>query len=147
MKKFTTQIKLILVISGEYFSISELTNLIKISPTQSWIKGDTIPLQKGIYRKDNKIRIRNNTVWEFSTGFVKTLDFENLSNQFEKVFNNKITTLKYYIQEKKLESVINIVVEVVDEEKPSIHFNKRIVKIFEELGAEIDIDMYIFNND
>jgi hypothetical protein len=49
MKKFTTQIKLILVIFGEYFSIDELTNLIKVSPTQSWSKGDTIPLQKGLY--------------------------------------------------------------------------------------------------
>jgi predicted ThiF/HesA family dinucleotide-utilizing enzyme len=73
------------------------------------------------------------------------LNFEDVSNQFEKLFNNKIAILKSYIQKKNLDVIIDIVVEIVDGEKPSIHFNKQIIKICKELGSEIDIDMYILN--
>lgn len=146
MEKFSTQIKLILIIFGDIFLPDKITNLIKVHPTNFWIKGDPIPLQKGLFRTDNKVPIRQESAWEFSMGFIKTLDIETVLDQFEKVFENKISILKDYIQEHKLEISLNIIVEIVDEETPSIHFNKRIIKLCEDLGAEIDIDIYLLNN-
>lgn len=146
MEKLVTQIKLMLVVFGEYFSPEEITQLLKIYPTNSWVKGDVIPLQKGLYRKDNKVLHRKETAWEFSTGFIKTLDFEEVSYRFEKEFENKLSALKSYVQENKLEVALNIVAEIVDEEKPSIHFNKRIINVCKELEAEIDIDVYLLSN-
>lgn len=147
MEKFSTQIKLILIIFGDMLSPDEITNLIEIHPTNFWIKGDPIPIQKGLLRKDNKVPSRQESAWEFSTGFTKTLDIEFLLDQFEKVFENKIFILKDYIKERKLEISLNIIVEIADTEIPGIHFNKRIIKLCENLGAEIDIDLYLLNND
>lgn len=147
MGNFSTQIKMILVIFGDAFMPEDVTNLIKIHPTDFWIKGDPILSPNGLIRKEDKVRVRQESVWEFSIGFIKTLDFEIVSEQFEKVFEGKISILKNYILGHRLEASLNIVVEIVDEEKPSIHFNKRIIKLCEDLGAEIDIDMYIYDND
>ncbi|MDL2283066.1 DUF4279 domain-containing protein [Odoribacter sp. OttesenSCG-928-G04] len=147
MKKDRTQIKLILSIFGEYFSIDELTNLMKIKPTQTWTKGDIIPLPQGLCRKDNSTRIREYTNWEFSIGFIETLDFEDVSKCFEDIFENKIIILKNYIQEKGIEAVMNIIVEVYDNQSPGIHLNSQIIKISRALNAEIDIDLYIMTND
>ncbi|MEM0942267.1 MAG: DUF4279 domain-containing protein [Bacteroidota bacterium] len=146
MEKFETQIKLILVIFGEYFPLDELTELIKVTPTQSWTKGDKILLHQGLIRKNSKNRVRQETVWEFSTGFIKTLDSEDVFLQFEKKFKNKLSVLSQYICKNKLKAVIDIVVEIADEEKPSVHFNKQIIKMCDKLGAEIDIDLYQLRN-
>lgn len=147
MEKFETQIKLILVIFGDYFPLNELTELVKITPTQTWTKGDEIPSHTGLVRKDIKNHVRQETVWEFSTGFIKTLDSEDVFFQFEKKFENKLSVLSRYIRENELEAVVDIVVEIADEEKPSIHFNKQIIKLCDKLGAEIDIDLYQLRND
>ena len=146
MEKFETQIKLIMVIFGQYFQLDELTELVEITPTQSWTKGDKIPLHQGLVRKDKENRVRQETVWEFSTGFIKTLDFEDVSSQFEKKFENKLSVLGNYIFENKLEAAVDVVVEIADEEKPSIHFNIQIIEICNKLGAEIDIDLYHLRN-
>jgi hypothetical protein len=147
MEKFSTQIKLIFVIFGDVLLPDEITNLLKVHPTNFWIKGDPIPLQKGLLRHDDKVPIRQESAWEFSLDFIKTLDVDIVLDQFERVFENKISILKDYILENKLETSLNIVVEIADEETPSIHFNKRIIKLCEALGAEIDIDIYLLNND
>lgn len=146
MEKFLTQIKLILVIFGDFLTPDEITNLTKINPTNSWVKGDLIPHHKGLIRKDNKILTRKESAWEYSTGFVQTLDFENVSNQFETMFRDKNLLLKKYINENGLDVTLNIVVEIADEEKPSIHFNKKIIELCNDINAEIDIDMYLLNN-
>ena len=147
MTSTNTQIEFILVIFKDYFSLGELTDLLGINPTKSWIKGDLILPHNGLFVKDNMVRFRQETVWQFSTGFIKTLDFDDVYYQFEKVFKNKFFVLKKYIQKNKLKTVIEIVVEIVDEAAPSIHFNKKLIKICKELGAEVDIDMYLINND
>lgn len=146
MEIFVTKIKLILVIFGDEFSTEELTDLIKIKPSQTWSKGDVIPIQKGVYRKDSNMHVRKETVWEYSTGFIKTLVFENVSEIFEKMFKNKVIVLKNYIEEKGADVVVDIVVEIADENIPSIHFNRNLLKLCEHLGAEIDIDIYQINN-
>lgn len=63
----------------------------------------------------------------------------------ERQFEDKISILKNYIKAKKLDVAIEIVIEIVDNEVPSLYFDKRIIRICDELEAEIDIDMYVFN--
>ena len=145
MRRNATQIELMLVIFGEYFSLDELSVLLGINPTDSWYKGDVIPLHKGLFRKDNKPHLRRETTWQFSTGFIETLYLDDVFILFERQFEDKISILKNYIKAKKLDVAIEIVIEIVDNEVPSLYFDKRIIRICDELEAEIDIDMYVFN--
>lgn len=147
MNKYTTQIKLYLSVSGKNFSPEKLTKVSKIDPTASWIEGDLIPLQKNLIRKDNKDRYRDYTAWEFSTGYVQTLDFQDISIQFVSVFEEKISIINSFVLKHELDVNINLVVEIVDGKAPGIFFNKEFIEFSKELGAEIDIDMYVFDND
>jgi hypothetical protein len=147
MKKKSTQIKLTLAVFGALLVPDKVTGLIKISPTNCWMKGDSIPMQQNLTRKDNKVHVRKESAWEYSIGFIKTFDIDVLLDQFEKVFESKKHLLKEYVFENKLDISLNIVVEIADEEAPSIHFNKRIVKLCNDLEVEIDIDIYMVNND
>lgn len=146
MKNWSTQIKLILRVFGDIFDPESLSKAIKIAPTKSWNKGDEIHLQKGLYTKNGKILLKRESVWQYSTGFVETLNSEDVSNQFEEIFKDKILELKKYIDSNKLDVVFDVVVEIVDDQVPGIHFNKSFLNITNQLGAEIDIDMYLLTN-
>lgn len=146
MEVYSTQIELILRIFSKSFYPESLSKAIQITPTKAWNKGDEISLQKGLYRKDGKILLRKESAWQYSTGFIETLDFEDVSNKFEGIFKHKILELKKYLSDKKLEVVFDIVVEIVDDQKPSIHFNKSFLNVINQLGAEVDIDMYLLTS-
>ena len=147
MENYVTQIKIILTIFGDLLIPEKFTELISIIPTNFWNKGDKIPPRKGLIRKDSKVPLRKESAWEYSTGFIKTLDSEEVSKQIDTVFGDKIVFLKQYIKENNLEVVLNVIVEIVDHHIPSIHFNKKMIQLCNELNAEIDIDMYLLDND
>lgn len=147
MEKLSTQVRLDFIVFGDTLLPEKVTDLLKIYPTNFWKKGDPIPTPEGLIRGNNKAHTRRESAWEFSTGLIKTLDVEILLDRFEKVFENKIAVLKDYIQEHNLEVSLNITVEIVDDETPSIHFHRRFIKLCGDLGAEIDVDMYVLNND
>lgn len=147
MEKIETQIKMIFVVSGKFFLLDELTELVETTPTQSWTIEDEILIPKVVKVRSDKKRIRQNTTWQFSTGFLKTLDFEDVFIQFEKKININTPAFCHYIRENDLKVRIDIVVEIVNEHVPSIHFNQRVIRMCNTLSAEIDIDIYQLRND
>jgi hypothetical protein len=130
-----TQIKLLFSIFGDLFNPETLSDILKISPIAFWSKGDLVPNR-------NIELVRKETCWEYSTGFIQTLNFEDVSVQFIKLINPNIHLLEKYIGENKLQTKIDIVVEIVNDEKPSLYIGKDFIELLVRINGEIDIDLY-----
>lgn len=130
-----TQIKLILSIFGELINLTLLNDIVKVAPTSFWEKGDLIPNRKnGLVRQE--------TCWEYTKGFIQTLDFEDISAQFIELIKPNIHLIENYIKENNLQTKIYIVVEIVNDEKPSLFIGKNLMELIVRLNGEIDIDLY-----
>lgn len=147
MKKFETQLKLIFSISGEGFSSGDIFNLLKVKPSCFWEKGDNIPIPKGLVVKEEHTRIRKETVWEFSTGFIETLDVEDVYHAFfSKIDYDKLEAIKLFVSRRNLDVSLDLVVEIVDEMSPSIYVSNDMINFCRELQIEMDIDIYVLSN-
>jgi len=138
-----TRINIKLAIFDDFLIPEDLSSYINLLPSSSWKKGDTIPIHKGMSEINQSVHLRKESLWEYSTGFVETLFFEEVSTKIEITLIDKISKLQEYIKRSKLSVSINIIVEIVDEQVPSLHFNLSFINMVNKLGAEIDIDTYI----
>jgi hypothetical protein len=133
-----TQIKLIFTVFGDFFNLESFTKVSKINPTSYWTKGDVVP-----NRKNNLTR--KETSWEYSFEFIQTLFFEEVSNLFLSTFRPSIEEIAKYVNTNNLQTKIDFVVEIVNNEKPSILFSKDFMDIIVKINGEIDIDLYIID--
>lgn len=138
MEKYLTQIKIILSVFGDVFDPLSFSEYIKITPTDFWNKGDKIPLRNGLMRKES--------AWEYSTNFVQTLYFDEVSEIIIDKFWEIIPEFYEYIQQKGLNVKFDVVIEIVDNQVPALTFNRRFIELVNQLKSEIDIDMYLFLN-
>lgn len=130
-----SKIKIILSIYGDLLDSQYFSDLIKISPTSFWTKGDIIPnRKKNITRKEN--------CWEYSTGLIETLSLEEITCEFIEKFNPFISVISDYLTKNNLEAKIDLVVEITNKEIPSLFFSKEFINIVFKLRGELDFDLY-----
>lgn len=142
-----TQIKLIFVVFGKFFFPEELTKLINIKPSNTWKLGDEIRTNISYRKKNAQFPQRKESGWEYSSDFVKTLDFNEVSSSFEFLFLDRAKILKDYIEKNNLEASLNVVVEIANNQVPSLNFSKKLISLIHTLGAELDIDTYILEEE
>lgn len=131
--KNETQMKIIFSVFGDEFNPMDFTKYVGFEPTEFWYKGDKIPNRNGILRKESS--------WDFTTGFVKTLFFDEIIKIFLDAFSTKIEKIKDYIEINKLDVKFFVIVEI-EEDTPALFFNKLFLDTVHRLNAEIDIDLY-----
>lgn len=133
-----TKIKLIFAIFGDLLNPNLFTEIAKLPPTSFWFKGDSIHNRKlDLTRKE--------TCWEYSFDFVHTLYFDDVANLFIQHFGPYFENIVKYIEENDLETKLDIVVEIVNDEKPAISFDKDFMDLVVKMNGEIDIDLYYIN--
>lgn len=132
-----TQIKLIISVFGDLLKPKEFSEISGLKPTSFWFKNDTIP--------NRKIKIkRKETCWEYSYGFIQTLFFDDISNLFIQHFGNELESITNYINKNKLDTKVDIVVEIINDEKPALSFDKNFMDLIVKMNGEIDIDLYYY---
>lgn len=141
---YITQIKLIFVVFGKFFSPEELTKLINIEPSNTWKFGDEIKTNISYRKKNTKLPQKKESGWEYSSGFIQTLDFNEVSSPFEVLFSEKAAVLKDYIKKNNLEASLHVVIEIANNQAPGLNFSSKLISLIHTLGAEVDIDTYIF---
>lgn len=148
MEKYVTQVKIILSIFGDIFNPQKFSKFIDITPTDMWNKGDEIPPRKGLERKDGTKHVRKESVWEYSTDFIQTLSFEEVSKIIlEKFDEQRVAKIRSYIEKEKGEIKLDVVVEIVDNQSPSLSLSKDLITLLNSTGAEIDFDIYVLENE
>jgi hypothetical protein len=133
-----THIKLIFSIYGDVLDSDEFSELIGISPTACWNKGDLI-------KNNKKEKKRIEAAWEYAINNVETIYFEEISNEFVKLFNDKVEDILLFKKNNKLTIKFDIVLEIVKDNGVVMSFNRDFLEIVNKLGAEIETDTYVLD--
>ena len=123
-----------LTITGDVFNSAEITDILLINPTKYWGKGDVKPHSAGY---------REYTLWKFDTDYIESLNIETQTTVILNLFKPKIQILKSLAESKKLEYGCSIVIKIRNNQVPSMTFNQDFINFIYEIGAVVDIDLYI----
>jgi hypothetical protein len=129
-----TKIKVSFGIDGTDFKNENITELMGIQPTVRWNQGDIVGS-----------RTRKLTYWEVSIDYTETLVLDNQLKLLYESIKDKITILKDLKNKFNCNFFIVIVLKIENKENPSMHLHKWFVDFLHEIGAEVDIDMYIYS--
>jgi hypothetical protein len=134
------KIELDLILDGFDIDPTQISNILSLSPTQVWLKGESIQ-KTALKRKSNG--------WVLSSGLEKSAELEDHINAlFSKIkpvllnFNNLPLST-----EKELSCAIYVYHEksntAEEHRTPPIHLDREQIEILNELGAEFDLDLYV----
>lgn len=133
MKK--TNVMVEFIITGDELNPNMVTEKLEMIPHHFWVKGDAIP-GKSITRKDS--------CWIISTGYEESYD---INEQLEKVIKRispKTRVLKEIKAKYNLDFLFAIIVNVENNEKPSMYFDSRFIEFANDIKSEFYIDLYIY---
>ncbi|GMQ61386.1 DUF4279 domain-containing protein [Vallitalea maricola] len=131
----STSINIEFVISGEVFDLNTITYKLELQPTEQWLKGDNI-YNRNITRKD--------TCWTYSLGEVESLDVNDELSKIIEILLMKKHTLHEIKRIFDVDYLFLITVKIEDEVKPIISIKSQAIELMNYIGAEFDIDMYIY---
>lgn len=132
MKK--THIKAELLITSFNVSPTLLTEKLGIEPTQAWAKGDDV-IGKDLKRKDS--------LWLLSTVYQESLDVNESIALLMDILKPEKNALQEIKRLYDVKYTLEIMIKIRDEEAPAIYFNTNCIQFINDIGAEIDIDLYV----
>lgn len=125
---------------GDDFDPKELTKFIGIEPTESWKKGD-----KGKYNSNLEY-----SCWKLSTEKGKEHgDIYNLIEEIIELLINKIDEIIKLKNEYKLDSILQIVLDIdtnPNQSTPALGYDLKTNDFLYQTRSTIDIDIYRFNS-
>ncbi|SOU86464.1 conserved hypothetical protein [Tenacibaculum dicentrarchi] len=120
-------------LSGDNFNPHEFTKLIDIRPTSVGIKGE-----EGKYINNLQV-----SFWEYRTKNTDALEGLDLSmNNLIMKFIDKVYLINNYSLEKKIDVMCYVIIESINTEDSGVFFNKNFINFINDLGAEIEVDVY-----
>jgi len=123
-------------IVADVFEPNIATELLQIDSTESWVKGEEI---KG------KNRNRIDSCWTISTGYEESLDINKQLNKVLSLIENKKDELLKLKSEYLIDFVFAIVVNIEENQSPSMYFNSSFIEFANSINAEFYIDLYVFS--
>lgn len=130
-----TNVMVEFVIIGDRFDPCMITEKLKIKPDQYWVKGDSIQ------GRDARVK-RKDTSWIISTGYEESLDINEQLERIVELIKDKSIILKELERGFNLEYIFGIVVNIENNEKPAMYFNRDFIGFANEINAEFYIDLY-----
>ena len=117
----------------------EISNILNLKPTNVWKKGEEYLFgdkTKGIKK------IRKENYWEYRS---KEITNEWIGNQIEKFIKEIIEPRIELIKKisNKFHSEFSVVQYMYDGCNPGLYFDKKILKVINECGLELNIDFYV----
>ncbi len=136
--QYNTKIQGYLSIFADHFDVSQFNKEINIYPSKYWYIGDSIKGSKAI---------RKESCWEFSTPSIETIFFSDVSKIILSKFKNKVYIIKEYIEKNKVNVKLYVILEIWDDQTPSMHFDKEFIDFLHEINAVVNFDIYVSKND
>jgi hypothetical protein len=135
-KAMRSEIRVCLRLRGFPMPPETLTSEIGLQPTDSWKKGDPCRFAKTIF-KDNG--------WEVNSGLDTSLDL----GTHVKTLLKKLAPLKKNLAKvcAQCRAELVCVIYSYGGDRPTIYFEKEIMKQIVELNVSMYIDLYILNGD
>jgi hypothetical protein len=136
-----TTVSISFILTGIGFEPNDITKELSIIPTKTWRINDDIG-KPG--KSANKHKYDG---WKLSTGHIQTLDVESSLNNVLEILQPVTEKLKELILRLNLGAEISCAIHIENGETPSIHFQQTTLRKITELNAEIDIDLYVFEDE
>lgn len=130
-------------IIGDHFQPEKITEELAIQPTETYIKGDII--KKTRATTSSRVRRRIETDWTLSTGYQESSDINDQLKPLLRSLEGKQKNLIRLKEEYELTYVFMIVIEIENNEKPAMYFEKDIINFASTIDAEIQFDLYIYS--
>lgn len=131
-----TNVMVEFVMIGDKLDSNDVTEKLRIIPTKFWKKGDDI--------EGRKIK-RVDTIWSINTEYEESYDINEQLFEMVGLIKDKKAILKELKSIYDLEYIFSIVINIYDNEKPVMYFNRDFVKFTNDIEAEFYIDMYIYS--
>ena len=123
-------------IYGENFNTEDVTIRLGISPTETKVKG-IIP--------EGKKRPSIETSWKICTKEEVSLDLNDPLHHLVDCIEDKVKPLCDIKSSLDVNFVFSFIVKIENGEKPAMHFSSDSLNFISSIGAEIDIDLYIYS--
>jgi len=130
-------------IIGDHFQPEKITEELAIQPTETYVKGDII--KKTSTTTASVVRRRVETDWTLSTGYQKSADINDQLKPLLRSLEGKEKNLIRLKEEYELTYIFMIVIEIENNEKPAMYFEKDIINFASTIDAEIQFDLYIYS--
>ena len=111
-----------------------ISKIIGVEPTRIWNIGDEI--RNGLDRKEN--------AWTFTNGYSSGVNLEDELNKLLIILTPNITLLAEYVDVKKLNTKIDIVLKFDKEDTPPFFISRDFIEVCNKLGADLETDIYIY---
>lgn len=131
-----TNVKVEFFITHEKLNLEIIKKELELVPTEFWMKGDSIQGKK--FKKPD-------SCWVISTQYEESL---NINEQIEKILNildSKKNSLKEFRKKYDWDLLFSIVINIENNEKPEMYFEKKFIDFVQEIEAEFFIDLYVFS--
>lgn len=132
-----TSVSVEFAIVGESFSIKDVTNRLRIFPTDSYSKDD---LNNGTKY------IRKETCWSIATKYENSLDIIEQLNKIIYQLIDKVDLLKDIKKEYNVSYRFFVAIQIFEEQTPAIYLDSDTIEFASKIGADFDFDMYIIKD-
>ncbi|WP_068786948.1 DUF4279 domain-containing protein [Paenibacillus phocaensis] len=123
------------IITGDELNPNLVTKKLGMNPHKYWVKGEAIQ-GKSITKKDS--------CWIISTGYEESLDINEQLDKVIEQISSKTQALKEIKAMNNLDFLFAIIVNVENNEKPSMYFNSKFIEFANDIKSEFYIDLYIY---
>jgi hypothetical protein len=129
-----TNIMAELVITGNFLNPDYISRSLDIKPTNSWAVGSLFT---------GKTKVHEFSLWDVETNYDESMDVNNQLVQIYQLFKDKINIIKELKEQLQIKISIGIVVKIENDCTPSMHLERWLIEFANNIGAEIDIDLYV----
>ncbi|NDJ59337.1 DUF4279 domain-containing protein [Enterobacteriaceae bacterium 4M9] len=123
-------------IYGDIFEPEDVTHRLGIVPTEVKVKG-IVP--------DGKKRPSIETSWKISTKDEESMDLNTQLSRIVELLESKVDELCDIKLSLSVNFTFSFIVKIENGEKPAMNFPPEKLKFIGDIGAEIDIDLYIYS--
>ncbi|HHN8460649.1 TPA: DUF4279 domain-containing protein [Morganella morganii] len=131
-----TTVRVYFSIYGDFFDVDDVTQRLCLQPSEVKIKG-CIP--------DGKKRPNIETAWKLSTGDEVSHDINDQLDKVITLLDGKDNQLQSIKNQYNVRFIFSLIVKIENGEKPGMYFNTEKLDFISKIGAEIDIDLYIYS--
>ena len=100
---------------------------------------------KGKIKRQSSNKKHWQSSWQISTGYEESYNIDNQLKKIYEVLKDKVNILKEIKDEYSLTFIVGVVPQIENNETPGMSFEQYILDFVHNVGAIIDIDLYIFS--
>jgi len=132
-----TNIRIEFKIYGDYIDIDNVTKMMGVSPTVTYLKGDSIT---------NRPQTRKNALWAIETDYEESYSFDDALSEILRAIADKADVINKVKELYNVATSFTFVANIHNGESPGLYLDKDFIKFAAEIGAWIQFPTYVFGD-